>query len=69
MFQWLRAVVVFGAVMGAIGLEKELFKNTVIIASLNVIINIFMISKFGILGAAVTTTVMNYVGGLLLIRK
>ncbi|HGL6801940.1 TPA: oligosaccharide flippase family protein [Citrobacter amalonaticus] len=69
MFQWLRAVVVFGGVMGAIGLEKELFKNTVFITILNVMLNIYMISKFGIVGAAITTTAMNYFGGYLLIKK
>lgn len=69
MFQWLRAVVVFGGVMGAIGLEKELFKNTVVIAAMNIVLNIFMIHKYGIIGAAITTTVMNYFGGLLLIKK
>lgn len=69
MFQWLRAVVVFGGVMGAIGLEKELFKNTVFITILNVLLNIVMISKFGIIGAAITTTAMNYFGGFLLIKK
>lgn len=69
MFQWLRAVVVFGGVMGAIGLEKELFKNTVFITILNVMLNIVMISKFGIVGAAITTTAMNYFGGFLLIKK
>lgn len=68
MLQWLRAVVIFGGVMGAIGLEKQLFKNTVIITVLNVILNYFMILKFGILGAAITTTFLNYFGALLLIK-
>jgi O-antigen/teichoic acid export membrane protein len=68
MFQWLRAVVIFGGVMGAIGLEKELFKNTVVITVLNVVLNYVMILKFGILGAAITTTFLNYFGALLLIK-
>lgn len=68
MIQWLRAVVIFGGVMGAIGLEKQLFKNTVIITVLNVVLNYMMILKFGILGAAITTTFLNYFGALLLIK-
>lgn len=69
MFQWLRAVVIFGGVMGAIGLEKELFKNTVLIAILNVILNYFLILEFGVIGAAIATTFLNYFGALLLIKK
>jgi len=69
MFQWLRAVVIFGGVMGAIGLEKELFKNTVLITLLNVILNYFLILKFGVIGAAFATTFLNYFGALLLIKK
>jgi len=68
MIQWLRAVVIFGGVMGAIGLEKELFKNTIIITVLNVVLNYVMILEFGILGAAITTTFLNYFGALLLIK-
>lgn len=69
MFQWLRAVVIFGGVMGAIGLEKELFKNTLLITILNVILNYFLILKFGVIGAAFATTFLNYFGALLLIKK
>lgn len=68
MVQWLRAVVIFGGVMGSIGLEKVLFKNTVVMTVLNVIINYFMIMEFGILGAAITTTFLNYFGALILIK-
>lgn len=68
MFQWLRAVVIFGGVMGAIGLEKELFKNTMFMTFLNIVINYVMILNFGIIGAALTTTVLNYFGAVLLIR-
>lgn len=68
MFQWLRAVVIFGGVMGAIGLENKLFKNTVIITLLNIVLNYIMILEFGVLGAAITTTFLNYFGALLLIK-
>jgi len=69
MIQWLRAVVIFGGVMGAIGLQNELFKNTILITILNVILNYFLILKFGVIGAAIATTFLNYFGALLLIRK
>ena len=69
MFQWLRAVIIFGGVMGAIGLEKELFKNTVIISILNIILNYFLILEFGVIGAAIATTFLNYVGVIPLILK
>ena len=68
MIQWLRAVVIFGGVMGAIGLENKLFKNTIIITILNVVLNYLMILEFGIIGAAITTTFLNYFGALLLIK-
>lgn len=68
MIQWLRAVVIFGGVMGAIGLEKHLFKNTLIIAVLNLVLNYLMILEFGIIGAAITTTFLNYFGAFLLIK-
>lgn len=68
MFQWLRAVVIFGGVMGAIGLEKQLFKNTFMVTVLNIGLNYVMILKFGIVGAAITTTFLNYFGALLLIN-
>jgi len=69
MVQWLRAVVIFGGVMGAIGLQNELFKNTILITILNVILNYFLILKFGVIGAAIATTFLNYFGALLLIKK
>lgn len=69
MIQWLRAVVIFGGVMGAVGLEKELFKNTIVVAGLNIILNYYMITLYGVIGAAITTTLLNYFGALLLIRK
>lgn len=69
MFQWLRAVVIFGGVMGAIGLEKKLFKNTVFIALANAVCNYFMIHRFGVIGAAITTTALNYLGALVLINS
>jgi len=69
MFQWLRAVVIFGGIMGAIGLEKELLKNTMIITVLNIVINYIMISNYGVIGAAITTTVLNYLALVLLVRK
>lgn len=69
MFQWLRAVVIFGGVMGAIGLEKELFKNTIFITILNVILNYILILQFGVIGAAIATTFLNFLGGYLLISK
>ena len=69
MIQWLRAVVIFGGVMGAIGLEKELFKNTVLMLVLNVILNYFLILEFGVIGAAVATTFLNYFGAIPLILK
>jgi O-antigen/teichoic acid export membrane protein len=69
MLQWLRSVVIFGGVMAGIGLEKELFKNTLIMAILNVFLNYFMIIEFGVLGAALSTTVLSYFGAFLLIRK
>lgn len=68
MLQWLRAVVIFGGVMGAIGLEKQLFKNTFIVTLLNIVLNYIMILEFGILGAAITTTFLNYFGAILLIK-
>lgn len=69
MIQWLRAVVIFGGVMGAIGLQNELFKNTIFITILNVIINYVLILEFGVIGAAIATTFLNYFGALLLIKK
>ena len=69
MVQWLKAVVIFGGIMGAIGLEKELFKNTIIIAILNIIFNYFLILKLGAIGAAITTTILNYFGAFLLIKE
>lgn len=69
MIQWLRAVVIFGGVMGAIGLERQLFNNTLIISILNVVLNYVMILEFGIIGAAITTTFLNYFGGFLLIKE
>jgi len=69
MFQWLRAVVIFAGIMGAIGLEKELFKNTLLIMSLNIILNYILILEFGVIGAAIATTFLNYLGGYLLIKK
>lgn len=69
MFQWLRAVVIFGGIMGSIGLEKELFKNTAIITVLNIIFNYILILNYGVIGAAITTTVLNYLALLLLVRK
>lgn len=69
MLQWLRAVVIFGGVMGAIGLQNELFRNTILITILNVILNYFLILKFGVIGAAIATTFLNYFGALLLIKK
>lgn len=69
MFQWLRAVVIFGGIMGAIGLEKELFKNTAIITILNIILNYVMISIYGVIGAAITTTLLNYLALFLLVNK
>lgn len=69
MLQWLRAVVIFGGVMGAIGLEKALFKNTITMMLVNIIVNYFMIIKFGIIGAAITTTLLNYIGCYPLIIK
>jgi O-antigen/teichoic acid export membrane protein len=68
MFQWLRAVVIFGGVMGAIGLEKKLFKNTLIISMLNILLNYFLIKQYGVIGAAIATTFLNYFGALLLIK-
>ncbi|KLE04686.1 hypothetical protein AF78_07715 [Aliarcobacter butzleri L353] len=67
MIQWLRAVVIFGGIMGAIGLEKELFKNTVFVTILNVILNYFLILEFGVIGAAISTTLLNYLGAIPLI--
>ena len=69
MFQWLRAVIILGGVMGAIGLEKELFKNTAYIAVLNIVGNYIMILFFGVVGAAITTTVLNYTALVLLVKK
>jgi O-antigen/teichoic acid export membrane protein len=69
MFQWLRAVVIFGAIMGSIGLEKELFKNTLLIGVLNIIFNYILISYYGVIGAAITTTALNYLALVLLVRK
>ena len=69
MFQWLRAVVIFGGVMGAIGLEKELFRNTVLITILNIVLNYILILEFGVIGAAIATTLLNFLGGYLLIGK
>lgn len=69
MFQWLRAVVILGGVMGAIGLEKDLFKNTAIITILNIVFNYIMILHYGVVGAAITTTVLNYLALLLLVKK
>ena len=68
MFQWLRAVVIFGGVMGAIGLEKALFKNTLVTTTLNVVLNYFLISKYGVIGAAFATTFLNFFGAYLLIK-
>ncbi|WP_350608190.1 oligosaccharide flippase family protein [Pseudoalteromonas sp. MER144-MNA-CIBAN-0113] len=68
MFQWLRAVVIFGGVMGAIGLEKALFKNTLVTTILNVVLNYFLISKYGVIGAAFATTFLNFFGAYLLIK-
>lgn len=69
MLQWLRAVVIFGGVMGAIGLQNELFKNTVLVTILNVILNYFLILQFGVIGAAISTTILNYLGTIPLIFK
>lgn len=69
MIQWLRAVVILGAVMGAIGLERELFKNTMFIMFLNIIMNYFLILYMGVIGAAISTTFLNYLALILLIRK
>lgn len=69
MLQWLRAVVIFGGLMGAIGLEKELFKNTIVIAVLNIIVNYIAILNLGVIGAAITTTLLSYVSLLLLVKQ
>ncbi len=69
MIQWLRAVVILGAVMGAIGLEKELFKNTLFIMFLNIIMNYVLILYMGVIGAAISTTFLNYLALILLVRK
>lgn len=69
MLQWLRTVVIFSGVMGSIGLEKELFKNTVFITLANIPLNYILISYFGVIGAAISTTFLSYFGVLFLIKK
>ncbi len=62
MLQWLRGVVIFNGVMSAIGLEKVLLRNTLILVLLNIVFNYIFIGYFGVVGAAIATTLISYIG-------
>ncbi|MEM6523608.1 MAG: oligosaccharide flippase family protein [Bacteroidota bacterium] len=58
----LLAVVIFGGIMGAIGLQKYLLITQVINALLNIIGNYILIEVYGQTGAAISTLIVTYLG-------
>ncbi|WP_045482947.1 lipopolysaccharide biosynthesis protein, partial [Vibrio owensii] len=60
MFQWYRSVVIYSAVMGAIGLQRSLFINTILFTGLNLIFNLLVAESYGIVGIACVTIIINY---------
>lgn len=55
-------VITFGAVMGAIGLQKQWMYNLLIIVAINIVLNYFAVKYYGLLGAAVVTALVWYIG-------
>lgn len=58
----LLAVIIFGGVMGAIGLQRYLLFTQIINATLNIIANYFLIRNYGAVGAAIGTLIVTYLG-------
>lgn len=62
-------VITFGAVMGAIGLQKQWMYNLFTIVVLNIVLNYFAILHYGIFGAATVTALVWYIGAALQIYQ
>ncbi len=65
--RFIGSVVLFSLTMGAIGLQNWVFINSMIGLVLNFILNYFLITQYGVLGAIVATILSTYIGYLICI--
>lgn len=59
-FRFLGSVVLFSITLGAIGLQNWILINSIIALLLNFILNYFLISDYGVMGAILSTIISTY---------
>jgi len=65
--RFIGSVVLFSLTMGAIGLQNWVFINSIVGLVLNFVLNYFLITQYGVLGAIIATILSTYIGYLICI--